>query len=605
MNRIMRFNLECAVIAICALGISARAAAPPSDVIANVSARTTIDLDGTWNAIVDPLGTGAGGAMCKNAKPSSPRDLVEYNFDTAGTLKVPGDWNTQRGDLMLYEGSIWYEKNFSYHVREHTRVFAYFGAANYRASVCVNGVKVGEHQGGFTPFNFEVTGNLHDGDNFIVVEVNDQRAANAVPGPSTDFWNYGGLTRGVSLVEVPETFIQDYFVQLAKGSQSDVAGWVKLNGATGAPQQVTIEIPEAGVKQVVATDAQGYGEFRFPAKLELWSPENPKLYEVKVSAAGDSVNDQIGFRTIETRGQQILLNGKPIFLRGIDMHEEMPFSAGRIVTEDGDRILLTWAKELGCNYVRMAHYPYNEAMNRLADKMGILVWSEIPVWQRVAYTDPSTLQIAEEQLRDMIARDHNRASVILWSVSNETPVIPERLVFLKTLIDDARALDPTRLITSASNHTELSGSDPHTMTLPDPLADLLDVVGVNEYIGWYGTLTPEDCDHIDWSLPTDKPVVISEFGAEAPFGNHGDAGTRWTEEYQANFYVHQLAMLDRIPGLAGMSPWVLMDFRSPRRYLAGVQDFHNRKGLISERGQRKQAFYVLQKYYQQKAQGAN
>jgi len=614
MNRAMRTAMKFAVIAVCTFGISGLAAAAPSNVIANVSGRTTISLDGTWNAIVDPMGTGVGGAMCKNAKAKDSRDLVEYDFDTAGTLKVPGDWNTQRDNLMLYEGSVWYERSFSYKMREHTRVFAYFGAANYRASVCVNGEKVGEHQGGFTPFNFEITGNLHDGANFIVVEVNDQRAANGVPGPSTDFWNYGGLTRGVSLVEVPDRFIQDYFVQLDKGSQNEVAGWLQLNGAAGAPQQVTIEIPEAGIKQVVLTDGQGYAEFHFPAKLDLWSPGHPKLYQVNLSASGDSVADQIGFRTIETRGTQILLNGKPIFLRGVSMHEEAPFSGGRILTEEQDRVLLEWAKELGCNYVRMAHYPYNEAMNRLADKMGILVWSEIPVWQRVAFDDPVALQNAEDQLRDMIARDHNRASVIFWSVSNETPVTPERLAFLKALIDDARTLDSTRLITSATNHVIFT--PPDTMSVPDPLADLLDVVGVNEYIGWYATstaegsghqqmLTPEDCDHFQWNLPAGKPIVISEFGAEAPYGNHGDASTRWTEEYQANFFVHQLAMLNRIPSLAGMSPWVLMDFRSPRRYLTGVQDFHNRKGLISDRGQRKQAFYVLQKYYEQKAQSSN
>jgi beta-glucuronidase len=613
MNRALRAAVKFAVIAVCLLGISGLAAAP-SSVIANVSGRTAISLDGTWNAIVDPLGTGAGGNMCKNAKPKDARELVEYNFDAAGTLKVPGDWNTQRDNLMLYEGSIWYEKTFAYQTKPNTRVFAYFGAANYRASVCVNGEKVGEHLGGFTPFNFEVTNKLHDGENFIVVEVNAQRAANGVPGPSTDFWNYGGLTRGVSLVEVPDTFIQDYFVQLAKGSMGEIAGWVQLNGAAGAAQQVTIEIPEAGIKQAVTTDAQGYGEFHFPAKLDLWSPEHPKLYDVKISAGGDVLSDQIGFRTIETRGQQILLNGKPIYLRGIDMHEERPFSGGRITTVDDDETLLKWAKDLGCNYVRMAHYPYNEAMNRLADRIGIMVWSEIPVWQHVAFDDPTTLQIAENQLRDMIGRDHNRASVIFWSVSNETPVTPERLTFLKTLIDEARELDATRLIASATNHVVLEL--PNTVTLPDPLADLLDVVGVNEYIGWYGTataagsgsqvwLTPEDCDHLHWSLPTDKPVVISEVGAEAPYGDHGDAGTRWTEEYQANFYVHQLAMLNRIPGLAGMSPWVLVDFWSPRRYLAGVQDFHNRKGLISDRGQRKEAFYILQKFYQEKAQSPN
>lgn len=611
----IRTSVACAALAVFTFGITnAPAAAPPADVIANVSGRTAINLDGTWNAIVDPLGTGAGGAMCKNAKPKDARDLVEYDFDTAGTLKVPGDWNTQRDNLMLYEGSVWYEKTFSYQTHPHTRVFAYFGAANYHASVCVNGEKIGEHVGGFTPFNFEVTDKLRDGENFIVVEVNNQRAADGVPGPSTDFWNYGGLTRGVSLVEVPDTFIQDYFVQLAKGSPNEIAGWVKLNGAAGAAQQVTLEIPDAGFKQAVTTDNQGYAEFKFPAKLTLWSPDNPKLYDVKLSAGGDSVSDQIGFRTIETRGPQILLNGKPIFLRGIDMHEEAPYGGGRILTVDQDRILLQWAKDLGCNYVRMAHYPYNEAMNRLADKMGILVWSEIPVWQRVAFDDPATLATAEEELRDMIARDHNRASVIFWSVSNETPVTPERLVFLKTLIDDARALDPTRLITSATNHVILTL--PNTLSVPDPLVDLLDVVGVNEYVGWYGTstsegaghqvmLTPEDCDRMQWSLPTDKPIVISEVGAEAAYGSHGDSGTRWTEEYQANFYVHQLAMFDRIPSLAGMSPWVLVDFRSPRRHLAGIQDFYNRKGLISDRGQRKQAFYVLQKYYAAKAQNSN
>lgn len=615
MKAAIRAAMSFAVISVCMLGISSHAASTPSTLIANISGRTTIDLDGTWNAIVDPEGTGVGGRMCQNARPKNARDLVEYNFDTAGTLKVPGDWNTQRDSLMFYEGSVWYERSFSYQRREHTRVFAYFGAANYRTSVCVNGEKVGEHQGGFTPFNFEVTDKLHDGQNFIVVEVNDQRPENGVPARLTDFWNYGGLTRGVSLVEVPDTFIQDYFVQLAKGSLGEVAGWVKLNGTAGATQQVTLEIPEAGIKQVITTDGQGYAEYHFPAKLDLWSPEHPKLYQVKVSLApaGDSVTDQIGFRTIETRGQQIVLNGKPIFLRGISMHEQAPFSDGRIVTEEQDRILLDWAKELGCNYVRMAHYPYNEAMTRLADKMGILVWSEIPVWQKTAWDDPATLQNAEDQLRDMIARDHNRASVILWSVSNETPVDPARLVFLTTLIHDAKAFDSTRLITSALNHVVLTG--PNTMALIDPLADLLDVVGVNDYIGWYGTttpegleqkwLTPEDCDHLQWTLPTDKPVVISEFGAEAPYGNHGDAGARWTEEYQANFYVHQLAMLNRIPALAGMSPWVLMDFRSPRRYLAGVQDYHNRKGLISDRGQRKQAFYVVQKFYQEKAQSPN
>jgi beta-glucuronidase len=168
-------------------------------------------------------------------------------------------------------------------------------------------------------------------------------------------------------------------------------------------------------------------------------------------------------------------------------------------------------------------------------------------------------------------------------------------VFLKSLIEQARTLDTSRLITAALNHFERPA--PNTIALTDSLAQSLDVVGLNEYLGWYGKEHPEDCDHIQWILPNEKPLIVSEFGGGAPFGNHGDTDARWTEEYQANLYEHQLNMLKRIPSLAGISPWVLMDFHSPRRLLPGVQDYRNRKGLISDQGERKQAFYVLQRFY--------
>jgi beta-glucuronidase len=590
------------LIAICWLTGSVNAAAAPSTLVTNIPGRTTISLNGTWRVIVDPYESGIGMRFYENAKPKTPSDLVEYDFDTSGILNVPGDWNTQRPDLFLYEGPVWYRKTFSYHKREHVRVFVYFAAANYKASVYVNGQKAGDHEGGFTPFNFEVTDPIHEGDNFLVVEVKDRRESDNVPGMVTDFWNYGGLTRDVFLVEVPETFIQDYSVQLARGSLHEIQGWVNLNGAS-APQQVTLEIPEAGIKQLITTDGRGYAQFRFPANPTLWSPENPKLYKVSISTSGDSLIDQIGFRSIETQGAKILLNGKPIILRGVSLHEEAPFRGGRAFSEEDDQILLQWAKELGCNFVRLAHYPHNEGMIRLADRLGLLVWSEVPVYWETAWQNPASLQNAEDQLRDVIARDHNRAAVILWSVANETPVEPARLVFLKALIEEARALDSTRLITAALNHYQFT--PPNSMALTDPLAEFLDVVGLNEYLGWYGELRPEDCDHIQWTLPNEKPLIVSEFGGGAPFGNHGDAETRWTEEYQANLYVHQLNMVKRLPTLAGLSPWVLMDFHSPRRLLPGIQDYHNRKGLVSDQGERKKAFYVLQQFYRTMQDAAN
>ena len=448
---------RCVLLVVLFSSLGSAAANLPA-LIQDIPNRATTSLNGPWQAIVDPYETGLNARFYLNAKAKDKHELVEYDFDKSDVLNVPGDWNSQKKELFFYEGPVWYKKSFSYHKREHTRVFVYFGAANYFTRVYLNGQALGEHEGGFTPFNFEVTDQIREGDNFLVAEVNNARRRDAVPTVNTDWWNYGGLTRDVMLVEVPESFIQDYLVQLAKGSSNEIAGWVQLSGSTSA-QQVTIEIPEAGIKQSFATDATGRAEFRFPAKLELWSPNHPKLYDVAVSSGSDKVHDSIGFRTIETRGTQILLNGKPIFLRGIAMHEEAPIRGGRAFSPEDAQTLLGWAKELGCNFVRLTHYPHSENMTRLADRMGLMVWSKIPVYWDIDWENPATLQNAENQLREMIARDHNRASVVLWSISNETPVKPARTAFLRQLAEAARQQDSTRLITSAMNHVDEAGPD--------------------------------------------------------------------------------------------------------------------------------------------------
>lgn len=590
------------LLALLLLG-SSPAAAQYAPLLTNVHARTHTSLNGSWKAIIDPFETGyydyryqplADGGFGANRRPTSPSDLIEYDFDAADALSVPGDWNTQREALMLYEGTIWYKRDFDYALSPGRRLFAYFGAANYDAKVFVNGTKVGEHVGGFTPFNFEITDLVRPADNFVVVKVDNQRHRDAIPTVNTDWWNYGGLTRDVMLVEVPETFIRDYFLQLEKGSADQVAGWVRLDGSRPR-QQVRIRIPEAGAETVVTTDAEGYAAVRFPATLTRWSPEEPKRYRVIVEAETDQIEELIGFRTIETRGTDILLNGRSIFLRGVSIHEEAPFRSGRAFSEEDARTLLGWAKELGANYVRLAHYPHNEYMTRLADEMGLLVWSEVPVYWTILWQNEATFQNAQQQLTEMITRDKNRAAVILWSVANETPLSDARLTFLRRLIDQTRALDPTRLVTAALERHYI---DDHTQMIDDPLGAYLDVVGVNEYVGWYDGL-PEKADGLSWQMVYDKPLVFSEFGGGALHGHHGDAQTRWTEEYQRALYAHQVQMFDRIPFLRGTTPWILMDFRSPRRPLDGIQDFWNRKGLLSHRGQKKQAFYVMQAWYEQ------
>jgi beta-glucuronidase len=595
--------MKTALLLLTVLALAPCVRAQQIDLIANTNARTTISLNGPWQTIVDPYESGfydyrykpIENGYFKNAKPKTKSDLIEYDFDTSSSLQVPGDWNSQTDQLFFYEGSVWYRKTFDYQRKPNTRVFVYFGAANYFADVFLNGEKLGQHEGGFTPFNFEITNRLRDTGNFLIVKVDNKRHREAVPTLMTDWWNYGGLTRDVKLIEMPNTFINDYMVQLQKGSRDRVNGWVKLSGDNVSGQRITIRIPEAGISKSFTTDARGFTAIDFNADLKLWSPEDPKLYDVTIESETDRVTDQIGFRSIETRGTEILLNGRPIFLRGVCIHEEAPFRGGRAYSREDARTLLGWAKELGANFVRLAHYPHNEFMIREADRLGILIWSEIPVYWTIQWENPATLANAKNQLSEMIARDKNSAAVVIWSVANETPLSDARLAFLKELVSHARSLDPTRLLSAAM---ERHYTDTTTQMIDDPLGEYLDVLGCNEYVGWYDGL-PDKADRLEWKSKYQKPLVMSEFGGDARYGNHGDTLTRWTEEYQENLYQHQIAMLKKIPFLRGATPWILMDFRSPRRPLPKIQDFWNRKGLISDRGEKKKAFYVMQQFYRE------
>jgi beta-glucuronidase len=227
--------------------------------------------------------------------------------------------------------------------------------------------------------------------------------------------------------------------------------------------------------------------------------------------------------------------------------------------------------------------------------MGILVWSEIPVYWTIAWSNPDTYNNARRQLTDMIARDQNRANIIIWSIANETPHSPQRDSFLGKLATYARTLDNTRLISMAM---EVTGASNYVNRLQDNMNQYVDVVSFNQYIGWYRDVN--DAPKMKWEIPYDKPVIISEFGGGAKYGYHGAKNQRWTEEFQENLYRENLNMIDKIEGLAGTSPWILKDFRSPRRVLNGIQDYYNRKGLVSDKGEKKMAFKVLQEWYKNK-----
>jgi beta-glucuronidase len=532
----------------------------------------------------------------RDHSPRDPGDRIEYDFDTSPTLTVPGDWNTQDERLHYYEGTVWYRRRVAVTADQVAsgRVFLHVGAANHTSRVFLDGEELAVHVGGFGPYAVELTGHLDVGEHSLVIQVDNRRERDRIPAMRSDWWNFGGITRSVDLVFVPDTFLRNAWLTMAPDGR--VIGGVDVDGSEEA---VRIRIPELSVDTVLAPDDDGRFELDIDGEIERWHPGRPRLYDVEWTFGHDVVLDQVGFRTIATDGTRILVNGEVTFLRGISIHAEA-MSGGRRSHGPADAAdMFDTAEGLGVNFVRLAHYQHDEHMTREADRRGILAWCELPVYWGIAFDQPHVLQNAREQLDELVTRDRGRASVIFWSVANETMPSPERTAFLTNLAERARELDPTRLISAALLTLPTDAQDHH---VDDPLGAVVDVIAINQYLGWYYGRR-ETIAATRWSTPFDKPIVFTELGAGAKAGHHGDAGQIWTEEFQAAVYAVHAQMVEAnrsdLDGgaVAGMSPWILKDFRAPVRVLPGIQDGYNRKGLVSEEGERKLAFDTLAAFY--------
>lgn len=598
--------------------LAARAAAEEpaaplaSPVLVSADMRPSIDLDGPWTWSIDPYRSSLQNFHAAAASPTArryndfdvteamqrnPKALYEFDMDRSPTAQIPQSFVTLSPEMRHYNGLVWFQRHFTVHPQTGRRAFLRFGAVDYHAYVFLNGKFVGEHEGGFTPFAFDVTKLLRDGDNRLTVGADSERTAADVPPPTTDWENYGGITRPVSLIFTPATYIDDAWIRLERDGR--IAATVTLDGPGAADAPVRATIPAIGLTLTGRTGPDGSwtAEAPAPRALKRWSPDSPTLYDVRFESGDDTVNDRVGFRTIEVRGHDILLNGKPIFLRGISIHaEEFGTNPTRDITPEAARALLSEAKfGLHANYVRLAHYPHPETMLREADELGLLVWSEIPVYWVVDFTNAQTLKTALHMQSESILRDRNRASIIIWSVGNETPVSDARNAFLRALIANAHTLDDTRLVSAALLATRKG----NIQTIDDPIAPDLDVLAANTYNGWYTPDPLASIPSIQWREPVDKPLIFSELGAGALAGYHDDPANphKFSEEFQAQYYRDTLKMVSEIPFLRGMSPWILKDFRSPNRQHPIYQQGWNRKGLESETGQRKEAFGVLADYY--------
>lgn len=546
----------------------------------NVTGRAGVSLNGDWRFAIDPFDTGFRQrwyAFTRDAVPE-PHDWNPFDGDTCA---VPSVWNLHAPELFHYEGGVWFTRSIDDpRTNVDDALFLRIGAANYCARVFLDGQFLGRHLGGSTPFVVDISALQGRGE--LLIHVENNRDPARLPCHHFDWLHYGGLHRDVVLFAVPHNHLRDMFVHYADGAiHAQVT-------ATPGVQHATLTIPELGIDaQVPLTN--GRGEIAVNAQPELWAPGAPRLYDVTVRAGNDVLHDRVGFRTIRTDGRQVLVNDVPVFLKGICVHED-DRDTGRVTSAADIRRRFAHARELGCNFMRLAHYPHHELAAQIADEEGLMLWAELPAYWSVAFEDPGTLADARNQLAELILRDRNRASVVMWGLANETADTPPRNAFMQTLADDARALDPSRPLAAACLFNQ------QTLTVEDTLAQIVDVVGINEYFGWY------DADIGDLSRLLDrydlnKPLVISETGCDIVPGDRRDAASRNSEAFGVAYYRDQIAAIDGHAAVSGFVPWLLYDFRSARRQNRAQQGW-NRKGLISEdKSTYKDAFHVVASFF--------
>ena len=632
--------------------------AQPQNLLGWIDSRKQISLNGEWNYIVDPLKNGLPGEsffsdFASNKKPQSAFELIEYDFANAPKIRVPADWNSQYENLFFYQGGLWYHKEFEHELTNNERTHLYIEGSNFATKVFLNGKPIGEFLAGYTAFDFDISEAVKEGLNTLIVFVDAALDKNTVPTYKTDWWLYGGIIGDVSIVSLPEAFVRNAKVQLNKLNANLIDVFIEGN-INLANQAVVVKVPELGIDRQFQFNEFGLMSAQIPFTGNYWDLDNPKLYEVIIETKFESIKDQIGFRTIEIVDNEIMLNKKPIIFKGISSHAEPIAEKGIAFSSNHFNKILAEVSELGGNFLRAAHYPYSRHLAKEADRLGILLWEEIPVYWNINWNNEQTYAIANQQLTRMVSRDWNRASVVVWSVGNETPYSENRMKFLSRLIDETRELDNSRLLSAALlggsaqdfqnlivaiaalgmqsdiptprekiileqvlKNFETSNNHQHKLiiNLDDPIGHKLDIVALNEYFGWYYSvfLAPQInisektfrllmlqlLPEIKLQNSFNKPIHLSEFGAGAKYGIEGEG--IWSENYQAMVYTAQIEMIkNNQDTVKGYSPWILKDFRSMMRPLSGIQDFYNRKGLMDEKGNKKDAYYILQSFYNSK-----
>ena len=544
-------------------------------------------LDGTWRTVKD--------AEKRGEEFDYAKKLVG-----AHTTSVPSVWNTELG-MLEYEGVVWYEKEF--YTEGGTLRFS-FGAVMTEARVYLDGELLGTHYGGFNRFCFNKAG-VARGMHTLTVRVDNTIDGQSIPMRLVDWYHYGGITRSVE-VEMLEGIcalynLVDYEihgtdadcrfrVELYNASPFEVSDTVKVSLGDQCLASAEITVAPFEKKEITLTGRM--------SGIERWSPDNPKLYELLTETSSDDLYDRIGFRTIEIKDRKILLNGEEYRIRGINRHEEHPEfgMAFPVALMQRDLDIL---ENMNCNSIRGSHYPNNPTFIDMLDERGLTFWSEIPIWGNgfslEALVDPVVIERGLQMHREMVKEYYNHPSIIIWGMHNEIRShFEEGKEISRIYYEYLKKNGGNRLVTFASSRRD-----------QELCFEYCDFIALNIYIGWYdgGTFTSwedgvEKMEAYIQSLGHGhKPVVMSEFGAAAIYGNHTFDAIKWTEEYQAKLLTDCVSLFFSREEYAGCYIWQYCDIRTAREMGNDRARSFNNKGIVNEYRKPKMAYGAIKELY--------
>ncbi|HKM17825.1 MAG: beta-glucuronidase [Firmicutes bacterium] len=551
--------------------------------------RKVTSLNGFWRFKIDPDRAG-----------ESEKWYADFPKDSRAVL-VPGCWNTELG-LYHYEGGAWYQREFETTKSRANLVFhGFYGLIR----VYVDGKEVGSQYGGFAGYQCLVKGLAPGKHNLVVFTDNSHNDRNTIPLARVDWFHYGGLFRSVELMELEDAWIKDcridYRLDIAQAtahldlhvaiqnfSVSREELKVYLDEQLLAARTVSFQGNAGDVHSITITDL-------LVPNVRLWEPANPNLYQIRLELENDDLTERIGFRTITVQDGKLLLNNREIKLKGINRHEDHPdwgFAVPlKLMKKDLDII-----KNLGCNAIRGSHYPNAPIFLDLLDQEGILFWEEIPMWgfPEHALKDPLTLKRGLAMHEQMIKRDYHHPSIIIWGLHNEIDSRTKAaLDVTKAFAAEIRSLDPTRPITYATMHP-----------LDDICLPFVDIISINLYFGWYsGEVEQWESFLRDFKAKmqneglSGKPMIISEFGAGALYGESTFEQQKWSENYQEKYLEYTLNLFLNDPDIIGTYIWQYCDVRTARELELGRPRSFNNKGIVNEYRKPKQAYWTVRKMY--------